>query len=186
MKSVEAFKNSLKNYYYDLEQQKKLSKLKENVEEALKGKEYEDAIKLLMPFNKELDRLDKELDGTYTKLTGFSGISYDKQPSSYNQELSEYMRLELIEKYNSLLKKADYEIVQGIVNLNLAITRNDNNILFVESVLNELDDEIRYIAIEVYAKGRTMEDVSDDKQVYLSKSGIYWAVNNKLESILKN
>ena len=182
MNKVEAFKNLLRNYVF---YKKELQRLKtiNNKQSKLKKDDVE-RYKLLCEFHRPLVEAEKELDGLFTKLTGFHAIRYDKEPSTMSEELSMEVKLELIEKYHQILDKYLEEMDKAEKNLKKEISRISENIEYIESVLDHLPLEISKICYEVYCMGKKYEDISNGNNVYWSASGLYWNVNKELERVL--
>ena len=61
-------------------------------------KTFKNEISNLKAYCRSLEEIQTELDMLWYELTGVKGVQYDKQPSSYNQSLSENYRLELLDK----------------------------------------------------------------------------------------
>lgn len=121
----------------------------------------------LNEYYRDKAKLEEEMDILFYQMTGVSGVSYDKIPSSYNPELSEEMRLEAIEKYNAKIRQ--YNFTCMIINE-------------VSMILATLPDELQNALIDVYVKKKKFKDAGI-KYGY-SDSGLWHMLKRETEKYL--
>lgn len=117
---------------------------------------------------KEVKTTRQELKDIFYLMTGVSGVRYDKLPSSYNPELSEERKLELIDKYNEKKLELCFLLV---------------SIKFIRTKLSKLSEEDKKACLEIIVEGVTNEKAG--KKRGYSHSGMWSKVNRSLEKILK-
>ena len=93
---------------------------------------------------KALSRLEAEMNDFEYVMSGVSAVRYDVTPTHGNPSQKGQKRLEMIEKYNKLLKefKATMECV-----------------VLVENLLNGMPEELREMLTEVYVQNKTFSRV---------------------------
>lgn len=182
MNNVEAFKNELRNYHYYINVYKKYSKIHKEVITL----DNEDTAKyvLLKSFNDRLKVEEGKLDEIFTKLTGFKAIRYDIEHFSISEELSNEMKLDLIDKYNVQLAIYNKALKEAENNLVEEMKRIKTQIDYIENVLMKVPDKIAKVCIDIYCNGKKYEDISNGNNVFWSASGVYWNVNKELERAL--
>lgn len=180
MNNIEAFKNELRNYRY---YQNYIEELKTTSLKLLKIDDCNEKFELLKTYSKELVECEQELDATYTQLTGFHAIRYDKEPSAPNEHLSEMIKLDLIDKYNVLLKQFEKLIDEAETKLYKEMERTQANINRIESILIRLPNNYEKTLISIYCDGSSYE--KQKRKANYSKSGLYQAIEKELLKILK-
>lgn len=184
MNKVEAFKNELRNYHYYKAENERLSKIYE-IQSSLVGEDnLKERFKLLKEFFKPLIRIEQDLDETFTKLTGFHAIRYDKEPSAMNEELSMEMKLELIDKYNELLTKFQVNMIYAEENLIEMMNRVSRQVNYIESVLNELPNDLKELCVDIYCNGKTYQEITTRGTIYYTDAGLFKIIERELDKIL--
>lgn len=171
MEKIDAFKNELKNYHY----------YKNVLNDYIQAYEENDKSILEAQWPR-LKEIALELEATYVRMTGVSAIKYDKLPSSFNPELSQQLKLELIEKYNYLLKEYAKEKKTARSYLKLEIERLTANITKIEKILNQLPKEIQEWCLLLFCERTTYKALS--KKVAYTDVGLIKKVNRELEKVL--
>ena len=182
MKKVEIFRNELRNY---LDYKELLGNYRSMYETQNKLKSddvYNERFEVLKKFNKSLIPLEKNLDETFTKLTGFKAIRYDIEPGTFNENLSEQMKLELVDKYNLQLIEFKDALDIAEKNLLLEIDRLKLNIEHIESIIHQLPNDIKNACIEVYCEKRTF--MSKSKDLYYTDTGLFRRLERELDRLL--
>lgn len=188
--NVKAFKNELRNFNFYRSVYSRYSKTLKSVEEILSSKTIDDEASeilymLVRPFYKPyIEETHLKLEELFVKMTGVSAIRYDKLPSSANENASEQMKINMIEKYNKLLIKYNEYISIAIANLKKEISYYQKALIHIEEVLIALSPDIRKVVVEIYANGKKFEDISNGNNVFWSPSGVYLNVNKELERAL--
>lgn len=111
--------------------------------------------------------LKREIADMFYELTGVKGVSYEKQPSSFNPELSAERKLELIDLYNQKLEE---------------LKHYQSTIRYVDMKLRGLTDEEKRIILDVASGRITYEEAG--KQYGYSKGHMWKKVRKILEEIL--
>ena len=111
--------------------------------------------------------LKEEIDDIFYEMTGVRGISYDKQPASYNPSLSEERRLELIDLYNQKLDDLRHFM---------------STIRYVDRRLRGLSADDKQIVLDV-ASGKITYEEAGNRYGY-SKGRMWKKVKRILEEIL--
>lgn len=109
---------------------------------------------------------EDEIDLLWYELTGVKGVSFDRQPTSFNPSLSEQTRLELLDKIEQKEKELDY--------LWMAIERYEKN-------LNRLSDEVRGYVEQLFILGETFETVG--KRTGYNKGSIAYKIRSEVEKL---
>jgi DNA-directed RNA polymerase specialized sigma subunit len=129
-------------------------------------KTFKNEISNYQAYMRSADEIKTELDLLWYELTGVKGIQYNKQPSSYNQELSESYRLELLDRIENKEKELDFTI--------MAIER-------YESELGRLPSDIRELVEQIFINGKTFAEVG--KKVGYSDNGLHYKIKKEVEKI---
>ena len=116
---------------------------------------------------KSVDEIREEIELIHYEMTGVKGIRYDREPSSFNPELSEEKKLELIEE------KEEKE-------LELRFTLNAINL--IEKKISKLSPGDKDACLKIIAEGISYEDVSRSKGY--SKGGMWKRIRRELTKIL--
>ncbi len=116
---------------------------------------------------KNKDDIESEIEMILYEMTGVKGIRYDKEPSSYNPELSAEKRLELIERKEEKEIELDY---------------TNASIKYIEMKLKKLPEEDRRICLKIISEGVSAEKIR--REVGYSKSGIWKRIKRELTGIL--
>lgn len=116
---------------------------------------------------KNVENIKKEIEDILYEMTGVKGIRYDKEPSSYNPQLSMERKLELIDQKEEKEIELDYTIA---------------SIRYIEKKLSKLSQEDKDICLKIISKGISSEKVR--QEVGYSKSGIWKRIQRELTGIL--
>lgn len=127
---------------------------------------FKNEISNLKAYYRSKKEIENELEVMWHELSGLKAIRYDKQPSSFNPELSESYRLELIDRIEKKQKELDYTI--------LAIER-------YESELNRLPSDIREMVEQIFILGKTFAEVG--KTIGYSDNGLHYKIKKEVEKI---
>ena len=185
MNNVEVFKNELRNYLYYKNRLKVIEIDIRSIDKA-NTMSTDDAekekYKILSKYSKLLVRLDQNLEETFIKLTGEKAIRYDVEPSSYNEELSEQIRLGLIDKYElqliefrNELSKTEERIRKESAWLKTVVDR-------IEYVLIKMPKEIREVCMDIYCGDKTYKEICDE--VYLTEGGLFKVIEREIDKVL--
>jgi len=118
-------------------------------------------------FKKVLLRVNSEISDVLYELTGVKGVRFDRSPSSYNPNLAETKRLELVDKYNEKLLEKEY-IEKGIE--------------FIEYKLSKMEEDDKKIVLAILADNVSYERMGG--KVGYSRTGIWSKVQRDLKKIL--
>lgn len=127
---------------------------------------FKNEISNLKAYYRSKKEIENELEVMWHELSGLKAIRYDKQPTSYNQEMSESYRLELIDRIEKKQKELDYTI--------LAIER-------YESELNRLPSDIKEMVEQIFILGKTFAEVG--KTIGYSDNGLHYKIKKEVEKI---
>ena len=116
---------------------------------------------------KHIDELKEEIELILYEMTGVKGIRYDKEPTSYNPELSAEKRLDLIDRKEE--KEIELEYMTASVK-------------YIEMKLSKLSKEDKEICLKIISEGVSAEKVR--REVGYSKSGIWKRIKRELQGIL--
>lgn len=105
---------------------------------------FKNEIGNLKAYQESLNQAKAKEDELWYQLSGVKGISYDKQPTSYNPNLSEQMRLDLLDKIEVVTREEAY--------YQECIERYERN-------LNRLPRLEREFARELLIEGKTFRQV---------------------------
>lgn len=127
---------------------------------------FKNEISNLKAYYRSMVELEEETERLFYELTGVKGLRYDRQPTSYNQQMSESYRLELIEKLEQIEKEKDFtrEVIDRY-----------------EKQLNRLPDEIRVMVVLLFIEGKSFREVSE--MVGYSDHGLYYRIKKEIEKL---
>ena len=114
-----------------------------------------------------VDRLKEDIEQIIYEMSGVKGIRYDKERSSYNPELANEKRLEMIEKIAEKEIELDYTLAA---------------IKYIEMRLKKLSDDDRKICLKVISDGVSAEKVG--REIGYSRPGVWKRIKRELEKIL--
>lgn len=117
-------------------------------------------------YKKRKKELEEIIDNIIYEFCGVKAIRYDKEPSSYNQQLSEQSRLKMSELLEKPQKELDF--------IKLAIIRINTN-------LNKLPKDVQEIARLLFIEGHTLHYVGVLNNY--SYNGIYQKLKREVEKI---
>lgn len=129
-------------------------------------KTFKNEISNLKAYYKSLAEIKDEIEKLNYDLTGVKGVRFDRQPASYNQSLSEWYRLDLIEKIESKEKELDYT--------ELAIKRYEAN-------LKRLPKEIRYAVKQIFINGETFAETGE--KLGYTDAGLHYVIKKEIEKL---
>lgn len=127
---------------------------------------FKNEVSNLKAYYRSKKEIENELEVLWHELSGLKAIRYDKQPTSYNPEMSESYRLELIDRIEKKQKELDYTI--------LAIER-------YESELERLPSNIREMVEQIFILGKTFAEVG--KTIGYSDNGLHYKIKKEVEKI---
>lgn len=127
---------------------------------------FKNEISNLKAYCRSKKEIEIELEVMWHELSGLKAIRYDKQPTSYNPEMSESYRLELIDRIEKKQKELDYTI--------LAIERYENE-------LERLPSDIREMVEQIFILGKTFAEVG--KTIGYSDNGLHYKIKKEVEKI---
>ena len=113
------------------------------------------------------DKIEEEIEELLYVMSGVRGIRYDKEPGSFNPELSEEKRLDLIEK------KAEMEIERDFI---------IHAIKLIELKLSKLSEEDKEICMRIIAEGESSEAVSRENGY--TRGGMWKRIKREVSKIL--
>ena len=116
---------------------------------------------------RNVDQLREDIELILYEMTGVKGVRYDKEPTTYNPQLSNERKLELIEEKEE--KEIELEYTMASIRL-------------IERKLAKLSDEDKQICLKIISEGVSAEKVR--KQVGYSKSGIWKRIKRELQGLL--
>ena len=129
-------------------------------------KTFTNEIRNIKAYSKSISEIKIELELLWYELSGVKGIQYDKQPSSYNPELNESYRLELLDRIESKENELDFTY--------LAIERYRAN-------LDRLPSDIRWIVEQIFIENKTFAEIG--KIVGYSDRGLHYRVKKEIEKL---
>ena len=129
-------------------------------------KTFKNEVSNLKAYYRSAEQIETDLELLWYELTGVKGIQYDKQPSSYNQSLSENYRLELLDKIEQKEKELDY--TRMVIDHDLR-------------QLNHLPSNIRELVELIFIQGKTFAEVG--KMVGYSDRGLHYIVKREIEKL---
>lgn len=129
-------------------------------------KVFKNEISNLKAYYQSLIEINNDLERLSYDLTGVKGVRFDRQPGSFNPSLSEYRKLDLIEKIEEKEKELDYT--------QLAIKRYESN-------LNKLPKPIRDAVVQIFIQGRTFAEMG--KLLGYSDHGLHYKIKKEVEKI---
>lgn len=127
---------------------------------------FKNEISNLKAYYKSMNELEAETERLFYELTGVKGIQYDKQPSSYNQEMSESYRLELIDRLEQIEKEKDFT--------RLLIER-------FEKQLDRLPSDVRALVVLLFVTGKTFREVGE--MTGYSDNGLHYRIKKEIEKL---
>lgn len=127
---------------------------------------FKDELKYYVWLQDTIKRLTEKADELFYRMTGVKGMSHDKVPTRINESLKNEMQLELIEKYNSLIKD---------------IEQYQNRLDYINRVLDAMSIYDRSMFIKKYEEGLTFQEVAN--QYYISKAGLFYRMQRALEGV---
>ena len=113
------------------------------------------------------EQIEQEIEQIIYVMSGVRGIRYDKEPGSFNPELSEEKRLDLIEK------KSEKEIELAFI---------VHAIKLIELKLSKLSKEDKEICMRIIAEGESSEAVS--RQNGYTRGGMWKRIKREISRIL--
>lgn len=129
-------------------------------------KMFKNEISNLKAYYRSANELKMDIEVLWHELSGLKAIRYDKQPSSFNPELSESYRLELIDRIEKKQKELDFTY--------LAIER-------YQSELERLPGEIKAMVEQIFIEGKTFAEVG--KTIGYSDNGLHYKIKKEVEKI---
>lgn len=127
---------------------------------------FKNEISNLPSYYKSAEKLKDDLDVLWHELSGLKAIRYDKQPASFNPEMSESYRLELMDRIEKKQRELDFTY--------LAIER-------CESELNRLPSDIKEMVEQIFILGKTFAEVG--KSIGYSDNGLHYKIKKEIEKI---
>ena len=127
---------------------------------------FKNEISNLKAYTRSARELENEIDALWYELTGVKGVQYDKLPSSYNSDLSENFRLELLDRIEFKQKELDFTM--------LAIERYQNE-------LNRLPDDIKNYVVQIFIYGHTFAEIGE--KIGYSDRGLHYKVKKEIERL---
>ena len=116
---------------------------------------------------KTLTRLEAEINDFEYVMSGVSAVRYDVQPTHGNPSQKEQKRLEMIEKYNKMLK--EYKTTLDCV-------------VLIENLLNGMPEELKEMLTEIYVEGHTFSSVG--REYGYSDHGLWKKLKRETEKYL--
>ena len=123
-------------------------------------------MKLIKPYYLSAKKIKEEIEKLNYDLANVKGVRFDRQPSSYNQSLSEQRRLELIEEIEKKEKELDHTI--------MSVKRYESN-------LNRLPKSIRFAVKQIFIYGKSFAEVG--KTMGYSDHGLHRRVKKEVEKL---
>ena len=130
-------------------------------------KTFKNELENYYKYLKSVEKIKEEIENIIYEMTGVKGIRYDKEPTSFNPQLSNERILDLIDKKEEKEIELDYTIA---------------SIRYIERKLSKLDKEDKEICLKIISEGISAEKVR--KEVGYSKSGIWKRIKRELTGIL--
>ena len=127
---------------------------------------FKNELKNLKAYLESKNELETELEVLWYDLTGVKGVRFDVEHVSYNPQLAEQLKLELIDKIEHKEKELDFTC--------LAIERNETH-------LKALPSDIRLCCKQIFIQGKTFAEVG--RNVGYSANGIYQRIKREVEKI---
>lgn len=115
---------------------------------------------------KDIDRLREALENLLYEMTGVKGVSFDRISTSYNPQLTEEKRLELIDKKEELMIEYQHAMI---------------SVKLIEMKLLKLSDEDRKACLRIMADGESYEKVGTD--MGYTSTGMWRKLKRELEKI---
>ena len=129
-------------------------------------KTFRNEISNLKAYYRSAKEIEIELEKMWYELSGIKAIRYDKQPASYNPELSETYRLELIDRIEKKQKELDFTY--------LAIER-------YKGELDRLPSDIRELVVQLFIQNKTFAEVG--KTIGYSDNGLHYKIKKEIEKL---
>jgi len=133
----------------------------------MKYKTFTRQLRCLNDNREELARLESSLEDFVYAMSGVKAIRYDMSAVHGNPSVSEEKRLDMIERYNAMLK--EYETTE-------------KNILLITSILMQMPTELRSLLEEVYVQGMSFSKVG--KEHGYSDHGLWKMMKREAEKYL--
>ena len=130
-------------------------------------KTFKNELENYYKYLKSVEKIKEEIEDIIYEMTGVKGIRYDKEPTSFNPQLSNERILDLIDKKEEKEIELDYTIA---------------SIRYIERKLSKLDKEDKEICLKIISEGISAEKVR--REVGYSKSGIWKRIKRELTGIL--
>lgn len=127
---------------------------------------FKNEISNLRAYYRSIKELEEERERLVYELSGVKGVRYDKQPTSYNPQLAESYKLEMIEKINEVEKEIAYT--------SETIKRYERN-------LDRLPGEIRTLVVLLFIHGKSFRELG--KMVGYSDHGLYYKIKKEIEKL---
>ena len=121
----------------------------------------------LKEYKHTLIKIESDLSLILYEMTGVKGISYDKQPASYNPSLTEQKRLEMVERYNDKQKEYDFTLL---------------SIQQIEKTLSRMPQDLQIMLSEKFINGMTYEEIA--KIHGYSANGMWHFIRRETEKCL--
>ena len=127
---------------------------------------FKNEISNLKAYTRAARELECEIDALWYELSGVKGIQFDKLPISYNPELNESYRLDLIDEIETKQKELDFTL--------LAIERYKDE-------LERLPDDIKDVVVQIFINGHTFAEIG--QKVGFSDRGLHYRVKREIEKL---
>ena len=133
----------------------------------MKYKTFTRLLRSLNDNREELSKLKEKIDDFLYEMTGVKGVRFDVTAVNGNPSVNEERNLDMIEKYNVLLK--EYETTE-------------KSILLTVNTLNRMPTELRTLLEEVYVKGKSFTNVG--REHGYSDHGLWKLMKREAEKYL--
>lgn len=140
--------------------------IQKGTDAGMEYKRFKNELSNYRSYQKSLIKIDEEIENIIYEMTGVKAIRYDKQPLSFNPELSADMR----DKLSRMLEEKESE--------------KDHTLMKIQDIdrnLAKLPDDIRELCIMLFADGMTFIEVGN--RVGYSDNALWHRIRKEIEKI---
>lgn len=126
--------------------------------------QYKNELRNYKYYGLMLESVNEKLGDLWYELEGVKAIQYDRESGTYNAQLIQEHKLDLMRRINEMENQK---------------TRLESQMSYVGDVLQSMqDEEMRNAIIDVFINGKPLRDVC--KKYYISHAGLLYSMNNEI------
>lgn len=133
----------------------------------MKASTFENMLKNYYDYKICTRKLKDDIDCIWYELSGVKAIRYDKQPTTFNSNLNEIRKLDLLDELES--KQIELEMI-------------NTQISFIERKLEMMNEDDKKLVLKIICDKESYEKVG--REVGYSHNGMWKKLKRDIESIL--